>query len=406
MKTTKSVILLTVALLLAGGTMLSAQDAATNTAATTVVQVAPAVTTAPAAFKPWARVRGSYQFVLESDLSNKSAFEIDRARLGMDGMFLKDVYFKVDIDAKNTKKGKGAELKAAFISWNFSKYHWLDVGAITTTFARALSGTEYAFINYDITTGLDAYQYGVQLRGLLGNGFLSYFVSVNNGEGYSSINTGNGFCYMGRVELQLMGKNYKTAKDGTKVWQFADLREGAPKANDKTLTIGIAGALDQKFESPDYGQTFESFNGIHAIADLTFRMNGLSFFAQGNFNSYGQKYNDSYWGGANGNVKESMGGFAQLGFNLKNSIGAAIEPMVKFEYWKDTVNEGADDIIYEKTQFAVGINWYIKEHKAKVNFEYRRVLSDDYEGTYIIKPSEDYVGLRFTHSFSSPRIGG
>lgn len=409
MKTIKSVLLLAVSLLLMFGTTLAAQDAADNAATdnntTTTAVATPVKPAAASAFKPWARVRGSYQFTLHTDLSNKSAFETDRARVGMDGMFLKDVYFKVDIDAKNTKKGSGAELKAAFISWNFSKYHWVDIGAITTTFTRGLSGTEYAFINYDITTSLDAYQYGVQLKGLMLDGFLSYFFSVTDGEGYKEINTGNGFLYMGRFELQLMGKNYKM-KNGNKTWKFADLREGAPTADNKTLTLGLAAALDNKYESPDFGQTYETFNGFHAVADLTFRMNGLSFFAQGNYNKYDKKYNDAYWGGANENVKESMGGFAQLGFNLKQSLGIALEPMVKFEYWKDTVNEGADDIIYEKTQIAFGINWYIKSHDVKVNLEYRRVLNDDYEETYIIKPSENFLGIRLTHKLSSPRIGG
>ena len=90
-------------------------------------------------FSSWARVRGSYQMAWKSDMDLESGFDIDRARLGMDGKLLENLYFKVDVDAKNTKKGKGTELKVAYASWEFMKGHYLEIGAITTTFTRELS---------------------------------------------------------------------------------------------------------------------------------------------------------------------------------------------------------------------------------------------------------------------------
>lgn len=358
-------------------------------------------------FIPWARAVGSYQFALRTDFKNDSAYDINRARIGFDGMFMNNVYFCVTIDAKNTKKGAGAELKAAFLNWHFAKYHWLDVGALTTTFTRGLSGTEYAFINYDITTNLDAYQYGIQLKGLFANGLVSYFFSMTDGEGYKKINIGSGFLFTGRIELQLLGRNKETAQDGTITYKFADLREGAVNRKDTMLTLGVAGALDNKYESPDYGLTYETFNGLHFVGDLTFRHNGLAFFAQGNMNLYGKKYNDAYWGiGGDGvaRVKKSLGGFAQISFNLGKFLPFELEPIVKFEYWKDTVNEGADDRLYVKRNIAVGANLYLNGHRCKITMEYRRVLQNDFVDEMIIKPTDNFLGLQITHSFSTPKL--
>lgn len=361
-----------------------------------LVLLAGAVSAATDSFSPWARAKASIQAVWWSDMEDESAYEIKRARVGVDGEFTKDIYFKVEVDGSNTKKGKGTELKAAFISVNFLKDMWVDVGAITTAFTRPLSGTEYAFINYDITTSLDSYQYGAQYKGTFMDGLLGVYVAMVNGEGYSSINTGNGYCYIGRVEVQPIG-----AKAG----KFADLREGAA-LKDTMLAIGLAGALDNKSETSDYGVTFQNYSSTHMVADLTFRMNGLSFFGQYNMNSYDKKYDGNYWGGANKNVKESNGGFAQVGYNLGalNMGFPEIEPMIKLEFWKDIVNEGVEDITYNKKQFALGMNWYLSEHSFKITAEYRHVTKDDYYATYITKPGEDYLGFRLTYSFSSPKI--
>ena len=349
-------------------------------------------------FSPWAQAKASMQAVWWSDLEDESAWEIKRARVGVDGEFTPGIYFKVEVDGSNTKKGKGTELKAAFISFSILDNHMLDVdvGAITTAFTRPLSGTEYAFINYDITTSLDAYQYGAMAKGVFLDGMIGYYLAMVNGEGYGSINVGNGYCYIGRVEIQPFG-----GKPG----KFADLREGSALKDDM-LAIGLAAAIDNKSETSDYGVTFQNYSSSHFVADLTFRFAGASLFGQYNMNSYEKKYDGNYWGGINKNVKESNGGFVQAAYNL-GAIGLPnIEPIVKYEFWKEIVNEGVDDMTFKKANFAVGANWYFAEHKFKLTTEYRHVVKDDYYATYITKPGEDYFGVRLTYSFSSPKIEG
>jgi len=368
----------------------------------------PVVTPAnDAKFTSWARVRGSYQMAWKSDMDLESGFDIDRARLGMDGMLLENLYFKVDIDAKNTKKGKGAELKVAFASWEFMKGHYLEVGAITTTFTRELSGTEFAFINYDITSGLDSYQYGVQVRGSLIDNMMRYYASVSGGEGLSKINTANGYLYMGRLLFTVLGadelneKGKKTGKDEF----YNNITEGNTSKNPfPTLAIGVAAALDNKATTYDQGYNYEYHSSKHLVADVTFKMGGISLFAQANYNEFDAKLDGSYWGGVNGNIRTSGGGFAQIGYNLGCMEGMPdIEPMFKYEAWNDVIDEGYGAEIREKRQFAIGVNWYFKGHGLKVNAEYRHVTTD--ENLYLTKaPSDNFFGVRITQSFSSGKI--
>jgi len=398
--------ILTAVLVLAfTASMLPAQE----TGDTTTPVVTPAN---DAKFTSWARVRGSYQMAWKSDMDLESGFDIDRARLGMDGMLLENLYFKVDVDAKNTKKGKGTELKVAYASWEFMKEHYLEIGAITTTFTRELSGTEFAFINYDITSGLDSYQYGVQARGSLMDNMIRYYASVSGGEGLSKINTANGYLYMGRLLFTVIGaeglrkinEGYKEAKKSGDAF-YENLMEGNTKKwNFPTLAIGVAAALDNKATSYDQGYSYEYHSSKHLVADVTFKMGGISLFAQANYNEFDAKLDGSYWGGVNGNIRTSGGGFAQIGYNLGCMEGMPdIEPMFKYEAWNDVIDEGYGAELREKRQFALGVNWYFKGHGLKINAEYRHVTTD--ENLYLTKaPSDNFFGIRITQSFSSGKI--
>ncbi|HOG65276.1 MAG TPA: porin [Spirochaetota bacterium] len=348
-------------------------------------------------FQPWVGVRGSYQAVFHTDLlDSTAAFEVDRARIGVEGEWIKDIYFQVEADAKNTKKGKGTELKVAFIRWSFLDMDTfkgaVEFGALTTTFARGLSGTEYAFINYDITTVPESYQYGVQVKGNLMNNFVEVIASVSDGEGLSTINTAKGLLYVGRVEITPLGSEMKDLREGN---TGKTLASGAPM-----LSIGLAAALDNKAKTDDLGYTSETYNSSHLLADVTFKMLGFSIFGQFVMNSYDALSDGTYWGGVNKNVKESSGGFVQVGYNLKDVVGFELEPMVKFEMWNDVLNEGYGDVDTKKQDFAVGFNWYAHGHDFKMNVEYRHMLKD--ENFYFGKPpAEDYFGFRVTHKFGA-----
>lgn len=363
-----------------------AQDVVTNTTATTVADNQ--VATTSAAGNTWLKVKASYQATVTSDLEDELGFNMSRARIGVAGSFFKNMYFEVAFDGKNTQKGGAAELKKAFLSWEFMPGHAVTMGAFTTTFARGLSGTEFAFISYDITEYPDSYQYGIGVNGVIANK-LRYYLSASNGEGLDEFNTGKGLLYMGRLEITPFGK-----------W---DLLDGAPVIHKTpTLTFSVAGAVDNKSETADGGLNYEYFNSYHYLADLTFKMGGLSFFAQANMNMFDKKEDGTYWGG-DGAVKESTGGFAQIGYNLAAIGGPAVEPMFKYEMWKDTVNEGYGDVEYEMTRINAGVNWYLKGHYLKLNVEYRYTLSD--ENIYFLKePSKHFVGFRLTHKFASKRI--
>jgi len=348
-------------------------------------------------FSPWVGVRGSYQAVFQTDLfDSESAFVVPRARVGVEGEWVEDLYFQVELDGRNTARGRGADLRVAFVRWNFLKNesmkNEIEFGAITTTFARGLSGTEYAFINYDICTVLDAYQYGIQYKGSFLDRFVEVFLSANNGEGLSSLNVANGLQYIARVEITPLGGDIKDLREGN---TGKTLSSGAPM-----LTISVAGAMDNKARTDDYGYTAEYYSSYHALADLTFKIFGLSLFAQGVYNTYDAKEDGTYWGGADGTAQESYGGFGQIGYNLFGVIGLELEPMFKFEWWRDVINVGYGKTDYTKTDFAVGINWYIRDQDLKINAEFRRVLSDN--NMYAVKgPADNYLGLRVTHKFGA-----
>ncbi|MDR2733281.1 MAG: OprO/OprP family phosphate-selective porin [Spirochaetota bacterium] len=361
-------------------------------------------------FAPWVGIRGSYQATFEQRLFNdivnfdgtttkvdsESQFLVPRARIGVDGRLLEDLYFCAEFDGRYTSSGRGTLLRYAYVRWDFLKndsmLNQLEMGAITTTFARGLSGTEYAFINYDICTVLDSYQYGVQYRGSFANKLIDVYLSVNNGTGLTSLNVGSGLQYVGRIEITPFGGDYK------------DLREGSTgktvKDGGSFLTISAAAALDNKARTDDFGYTAEYYKSQHLLADITFKVGGISFFAQGVYNAYDALEDGTYWGGIDRNIEKSYGGFAQLGYNLGAFGLIELEPMVKFEYWNDVANEGFGPQDTIKQDFAVGINWYLKEHDLKLNAEFRHILKD--EKVYAVKaPCDNYIGVRMTHKFGA-----
>jgi hypothetical protein len=374
-------------------------------------------------FTPWIGLRGSYQAVFQTDLfginanvpdfnkdsyKGEGSFRVPRSRIGIEGSFAENLYFQVEFDGRNTARGRGVDLRVAFLRWEQkgdSSIHQIEAGALTTAFARPLSGTEFAFINYDICTVLDAYQYGLQYRGAFADDFVRFIASVNNGEGVGSHNVGMGFQYVARVEITPLGNTIKDITEGNT--RFEAKKDGDPTFestfNIPMLTIGLAGALDNKARSDDFGYTAEYFNSYHLLADVTFKFLGMSFFAQGVYNAYSRLEDGTYWGGVDRNVKESYGGFAQIGYNLKGILGREIEPMGKFEWWDDTIEEGYGPQSIRKSQFSVGVNYYIKGHDLKLNVEYRRVLSDD--KIYAVRsPWENFLGFRITHKFKSGKI--
>jgi len=361
-------------------------------------------------FEPWVGVRGSYQAVFHTDLlDSAAAFEVDRARIGVEGEWIKDIFFQVEADAKNTKKGKGTELKVAFIKWTFLKnnfmQHDVEFGAITTTFARGLSGTEYAFINYDITTVVESYQYGLQYKANLMNNMFEFIGSISDGEGLSAINTAKGLLYIGRLEITPLGNSFKDLREGNSGTTMNTNYTNKKKVIENCfatpmLSFGIAGAIDNKAKTDDLGYTSETYNSKHFLVDMTFKFLGASLTAQGVYNSYDKLSDGTYWGGVNKNVKESYGGFVQVGYNLEKILGIEIEPMAKFETWRDVLNEGYGDQDSFKRNLAIGLTWYGHDRDFKVNAEYRRVLKD--ENFYFGKPpAEDYFGFRVTHKFGA-----
>lgn len=361
---------------------LFAQDVVTNTTVTTVAQTATPSST-------WIKVKADYQTTFTMDMEDELGFNMSRARIGAAGSLFKNMYFEIALDGKYTQRGGATELRKAFLSWEFLPGHAVTMGAFATTFARGLSGTEFAFISYDITESPDSYQYGVGINGVVGDK-LRYYLAACNGEGLDEFNTGKGLLYMGRVEFTPIGK-----------WDMVD---GAPTIHKTpSLTVSGAAAYDNKSQTPDNGLNYEYYGSMHFLADLTFKINGFSFFAQGNLNKFDQKEDGSYWGGANKNAKQTMGGFAQIGYNMAGAGGPAIEPMVKYEYWRTTVNEGFGDTDYDVARINAGINWYLKGHDLKLNVEYRYTMKDD--NIYFIKePSKHFVGFRLTHKFASKKI--
>jgi len=344
-----------------------------------------------AAFEPWIQLKASYQTSFTYDLEEVAAFGIDRARAGAAGKFAEQFYFEVVFEGKYTERGDGARLRKAFMSWEFLERHHASIGAIEIAFSRPISGTEFNFINYDITSSPDSYQYGFMVEGSLMNNLISYSAAVCNGEGLTSGNIGRGFLYLLRAELLLMGKK--------------DLRDGAAvAARDGMFNISLAAALDNKAETTDSGVTYEYYDAYYFLADFTYKVDYISIFAQAHFNMFTRKEDGTYWGGEEGNVRKAMGGFVQVAYNFKGITGIALEPIVKYEFWRNTVNEGLSDLDVDKQQLAVGFTYYVKQHNLKLNLEYRKVLKDD--KVYFVKePSDQFVGFRITHKFASGKVG-
>ena len=190
-----------------------------------------AFTAAAQDFVPWMKLKADYQASFTMNLEDQAGFNMDRARIGAVGSFMKDFFFEVSFDGKYTQDDKGTELKKAYLQWEFLKGHSVSFGAIQMSFTRPISGTEFNFINYDITTTPNAYQYGIMLEGRLFNMF-AYSATLANGEGLRAENVGKGFLYTARIEYLHGG--------------VRDYFDGAANISDKMiLNIGLAAALDK-----------------------------------------------------------------------------------------------------------------------------------------------------------------
>lgn len=341
-------------------------------------------------YTPWMKLKADYQASFVMDLEDAAGFNMDRARIGVIGSFAKNFFFEVSVDGKYTQDGKGTELKKAYLQWEFLPKHSVSFGGIQMSFTRPISGTEFNFINYDITTTPNAYQYGIMFEGRFLKQF-AYSVAIANGEGLKTDNIGKGFLYSGRVEFLLRG--------------VRDYFDGSAEITDKMiLNIGYAFAMDNKAETADGGLTYEYFSGYYYLLDVSFKLRGLAVFGQYNMNLFDRKEDGTYWGGTDGNVKKAVGGYLQASFNLKDIIGYALEPVVKYEYWDNTVNEGLGNVKYNLTRLCLGLTYYIKGHDLKFNLEYRRVLNDD-KVYFLKKPSDHFLGIQATHKFGSGKIG-
>lgn len=346
------------------------------------------VVAAPAfAAKTYLNVKASYQAVFQSNLNDESEFVIPRARVGAYGSFFPNMYFEVVVEGKKTKDGEGAQLKKGFISWEFINGLFLEFGAVQVAFTRPISGTGFSFINYDITWSLDPYQYGLQLKLQLLGDMLTIYGSACNGEGLQETNIGNGLLYAARLEFNALGKK--------------DLTDGFTKdVGGMSLTVSAGIAMDNKAETYDYGVTYSYYGSTHLVFDAMFKMAGISVFGQYNYNEYGRKEDRTYWGGPDNNLKKSYGFTLQGGFNLKSIINMDIEPMGRFEWWRDVIEEGYGPQATDMTRFALAVNWYLRGHFLKFTLEYQRVLSDEHVW-FIKEPAKDYAGLRITHKFTT-----
>ena len=338
----------------------------------------------------WMKVKASYQASFTYDLEDVMGFNMDRARIGAIGSIAKNFFFEVSFEGKYTQDGDGAELKKAYLKWQFLKDHSVTFGALQTAFTRPVSGTEINFINYDITSTPSPYQYGIMFEGRLG-GSLGYSVTVCNGEGLGADNVGKGFLYMGRLEFLLNG--------------VRDYTDGAPStAKGLIFNASVAAALDNKSATVDSGVTYEYYSSHYYLFDIVIKTGDLALYGQANLNMFDKKEDGTYWGGSLGNAKQAMGGFAQISYNLRNVIGIDIEPIVKYEFWREVVYEGIYDVNYDIARIAVGLTYYVKDHHLKFNFEYRLTTFDNHD--YFIKePSDHFVGFRVTHKFASGKIG-
>lgn len=337
----------------------------------------------------WIKLKADYQASFFMDLEDVAGFSMDRARIGAIGTFAKNFFFEVSVDGKYTQDDKGTELKKAYLQWTFLPGHSVSFGGVQMSFTRPISGTEFNFINYDITYTPNAYQYGIMFEGRIAN-MLAYSATIANGEGLKTDNIGKGFLYSLRVEYLHGG--------------VRDYFDGVATPGDKMiLNIGLAAALDNKSETVDAGLTYQYFNAYYYLLDVSLKMGALSIFGQFNLNMYDRKEDGTYWGGAEGNAKKSMGGYAQISYNLKSIVGIALEPIVKYEFWRNVVNEGLGEVDYDLARLAVGLTYYVKGHDLKFNLEYRLTTFDN-KVYFIKKPSDHFVGIQATHKFGSGKI--
>ncbi len=312
------------------------------------------------------------EFDMKFTDKNQAAFLMRRMRVGVMGNIPYDFgyYLLVETSQFINPDRTGAFLLDGFVTWKRYRYLKVALGAFKYQFGRELSTPCFALYTINRSKFVDeltASNYGtnrdVGMMILGGNDttFLTYAVSVTNGNGILNIdkdNLGNTYMINGRVTIQPIRKLYFGAS--------VRYGENPPESEDVEKK-------DTKFRYGVDGQY--SIGGFTLLAEYMHGKDEGSYLEGGGCGGEpvlktGTNNADGYY----------IMGVYRFPFNL--------EPVYKFESYTTKRDEGSDTPVVKNTSYCqtFGLNYYPNDWtRLQVNYVYRaeRPTEVNNDGLYV-----------------------
>jgi len=288
-----------------------------------------------------------YEYVDADEGKGSNGFLVKRAQLRMFGNALTPrLKYKMMIMATTTPEGgSNLDLRDLRIDWQWTEYFQVTVGQFFVYFdyedlqpTWALPLVDRSIINANLGFERDI---GIRVHGRTLSHRLGYQMYMMNGDGRNALNAGDGFFYGARLDCQIMGAHQFVLPDVEK--------SAAPH-----LALGMAFLHDS-------GKADLNNNKLHRLtADLTFRYEGFSALSLANL-----AYNEDK---------------SVTDYGLSGQLGCFVvaEHLETVARWAKVLKDGALGAADtgDPQEVAVGLNWYIEGHTAKVQVDYSRLWNN------------------------------
>jgi hypothetical protein len=227
-----------------------------------------------------------------------------------------------------------------------------------------------SIVNRDFT--LDG-QIGGMAMGRLGKERLfdsQYFLGLFLGAGRLSGNDDSYPMYLARYQWNFFGRDAGFSETDV---EYSERRAG---------TVGFAAAWNRgkytRFSSSG-GTELDGFEpGVAGQYELEQQMVDFAYFHEG-LSAQGETHWKRVIDRVNGSVTDLRGAYAQAGYfpyHLWPAIPARLELAARVAYVDPNTGVSSDS----RSEVSVAVNWYINQHRNKINFDLSRIGVDDPAG--------------------------
>jgi phosphate-selective porin OprO/OprP len=313
---------------------------------------------------------------------DSSKFELKRIKLYFNGYaFTDDLTYKLQMNFANLANGatsNGGILEETFMNYRILDEAQVRFGQDKTPFTRQelVSTSALEFVDRSIATDAfkPGYDTGLQLRGTVAGGLVTYATGIFGGLGQNTFRTSNDNSFAARVTVNPLGEMKYVEADVDYTEKplfsvgadfFSDTLKSATPSTLENNQLNFAKAGTGWFGIGSTlmpaGQQFaanEKINFNTFSFDGAFKWRGLSV--------QGEYFNGQADGQTSHSTLRAQGFYAQTGYFV---IPKYVEVAARYSY----VDPNRDISNDHWVEAQGALNWYINKHNLKIQTDYTRV---------------------------------